>query len=378
MHKIGLIGTGFIGKGLGYFLEQHPKYTISAILTRTDISKRDDFPLSYLLTNSLDDLIRNSDLIVECSGDAVYATDTIDQILKASLPVVTMNSEFHITTGSYFVDKGLVTEAEGDQPGVLAALHEEALSMGFKPLVYANIKGFLNHNPTIEEMHYWEKRSHISLDMVTAFTDGTKVQIEQALVANGLNAGIVQNGLMGLSDDDMKHGGTVLADHAKALGYPVSDYLLSSKLPAGVFLMAEHNENQRNALRYFKMGDGPYYLLVRTFHLCHLEVVKTIRRVLGGGGVLLDNSRNPKISVATIAKRDLYPGDTIKKGIGSFDVRGIAINIKDDPGHIPIGLFANVKMRRHVSAGQRVSFNDVEIPNSFALKVWKSIIQRIL
>ena len=214
--------------------------------------------------------------------------------------------------------------------------------------------------------------------MVTAFTDGTKVQIEQALVANGLNAGIVQNGLMGLSDDDMKHGGTVLADHAKALGYPVSDYLLSSKLPAGVFLMAEHNENQRNALRYFKMGDGPYYLLVRTFHLCHLEVVKTIRRVLGGGGVLLDNSRNPKISVATIAKRDLYPGDTIKKGIGSFDVRGIAINIKDDPGHIPIGLFANVKMRRHVSAGQRVSFNDVEIPNSFALKVWKSIIQRIL
>ena len=97
-----------------------------------------------------------------------------------------MNSEFHVTVGSYFVDKGLVTEAEGDQPGVLAQLHEEAISMGFKPLVYGNIKGFLNENPTADDMEYWGNKSGISLDMVTSFTDGTKVQIEQTLVANGL------------------------------------------------------------------------------------------------------------------------------------------------------------------------------------------------
>ena len=213
--------------------------------------------------------------------------------------------------------------------------------------------------------------------MVTSFTDGTKVQIEQAFVANGLNAGIIQDGLLGPSDDDMKHGGSVLADRAKELGYPVSDYLLSPKLPAGVFVMAEHNDNQRDALRYYKMGDGPYYLLERTFHLCHMEVIKTIRRVLSGGGVLLDNSRNPKISVATIAKRDLQPGDTIKKGIGSFEVRGIAINIKDDITHIPIGLFADVKMRKHVKAGQRIAFDDVEIPDSLALKAWQNTIEKI-
>jgi predicted homoserine dehydrogenase-like protein len=377
MHKIGLIGTGFIGRGLGRLIEQHPEYAISGILTRTDISKRDDFPLGHMLTNSLDELIENSDLIVECSGDAIHAAEAIDKILKASIPVVTMNSEFHITAGSYFIDKGFITEAEGDQPGVLAMLHEEALDMGFKPLVYGNIKGFLNHNPTLEDMQYWSKRSNISLNMVTSFTDGTKVQIEQAFVANGLNAGIIQDGLLGPSDDDMKHGGNILADRAKELGYPVSDYLLSPKLPAGVFLMAEHKENQRDALRYYKMGDGPYYLLERTFHLCHMEVIKTIKRVLNGGGVLLDNSRNPKISVATIAKRDLYPGDTIKKGIGSFDVRGIAINIKDDTAHIPIGLFANVKILRHVKAGQRIAFDDVDIPDSLALRAWQSIVDKI-
>ena len=150
MHKIGLIGTGFIGRGLGRLIEQHPEYSISGILTRTDIGKRSDFPLSYALTNSLDELIENSDLIVECSGDAIHAADAIDKILKASIPVVTMNSEFHITAGSYFIDKGFITEAEGDQPGVLARLHEEALDMGFKPLVYGNIKGFLERNLKIK------------------------------------------------------------------------------------------------------------------------------------------------------------------------------------------------------------------------------------
>ena len=377
MYKISVIGTGFIAKGLVRLLDQHPKFSVSGVLTRSAIDKRNDFPLEHLLTNSIEKLIDNSELIVECSGDAIYATDMIDKIMSASIPVVTMNSEFHVTTGSYFVDKGLVTEAEGDQPGVLAMLHEEAISMGFKPLVYGNIKGFLNHNPTLVDMQYWSKKSGISLNMVTSFTDGTKVQIEQALVANGLHAGIAKDGLIGLSDDDMKDGGSTLAKKAKELGYPISDYLLSPKLPAGVFLAVEHNENQKDALRYYKMGDGPFYILERTFHLCHLEIIKTIQRVLTGGGVLLNNSANPTISVATIAKHDLKPGDTIKKGIGSFDVRGIAINIKNNPTHIPIGLLANAVIKKTVKAGQQLQFDDVEIPESLALHAWQNIVDRI-
>ncbi|MCK5788564.1 MAG: dTDP-4-dehydrorhamnose reductase, partial [Chlamydiia bacterium] len=113
-HKIGIIGSGFIASGLAKLLIQHKDYDISGILTRSDVKKRSDFAQNNLLTNSLEELVRHSDLIVECSGDAVYATETIDRILKTGIPVVTMNSEFHVTTGSYFVDKGLITEAEGD------------------------------------------------------------------------------------------------------------------------------------------------------------------------------------------------------------------------------------------------------------------------
>ncbi len=370
-YKIGIIGSGFIANGLAKLLLQHPDYELKAVLTRSDLSKRSDFVKPEVLTNDLEVLLDTCDLIVECSGDAIYATETIDRIIKEDIPVVTMNSEFHVTTGSYFVDKGLVTEAEGDQPGVEAILYEEALAMGFRPLAFVNIKGFLNENPTREEMEYWGGRSNLSLEMVTSFTDGTKVQIEQALVANGLGGCIAQEGLLKLKDDDMLHGGTILADKAKELGCPVSDYVLSPKLPAGVFLVVEHDEEQAGSLRYYKLGEGPYYVLERTYHLCHLEIIKTIKRVLGGGGVLLNNGSDPKLSVAAIAKHDIMPGDTLKKGIGSFDVRGEAVYIEKHPDHVPIGLLADATFVREVKEGQIVTFADVELPESLALDIWK-------
>ena len=375
--KIGIIGSGFIAGGLAKLLAQHSEYDISAILTRSDLSKRDEFAQNDLLTNSLEELIEKSDLIVECTGDAIYATESIDKILKADIPVVTMNSEFHVTTGSYFVDKGLVTEAEGDQPGVQAILHEEAVEMGFKPIVYANIKGFLNEDPTKEDMEYWGARSNLSLEMVTSFTDGTKVEIEQVLVANGLGAGIIQEGLLKLENDDMLDGGTQLALKAKELGRPVSDYLLSAKLPAGVFLIVEHNENQADSLRYYKLGDGPYYVLERTYHLCHLEIIKTIKRVLSGGGVLLNNSAKPEFSVCAIAKKDLMPGDTIAKGIGSFEVRGEAIAMQNHKNHVPIGLLSNATIKKELKRGDRITFDDIEIEETLALSIWREIVDKI-
>ena len=50
-----------------------------------------------------------------------------------------------------FVERGLLSEAEGDQPGCLAALAEDAVATGFQPLVYCNMKAFLNRDPNPEE-----------------------------------------------------------------------------------------------------------------------------------------------------------------------------------------------------------------------------------
>src|SRR5699024_6632784 len=99
------------------------------------------------------------------------------------------------------------------------------------------------------------------------------------------------------------------------------------------------------------------------------------RRVMNGGGVLLNNGEHPTISVAAIAKRTIQAGEEITKGIGSFQVRGEAIHISKKPNHVPIGLLVNAVMKNEVEAGQMITFDDVELPNSLALTAWFETIE---
>lgn len=371
--KIGIIGTGFIGDGLLKTIGLLPNMTVSCILTRRNLS---EFSNQDLYTNSVDKLIDCSELVVECSGDPVYATDILVKVLQAGIPVVTMDAELHVTSGSYLSQKGLITEAEGDQPGTLAALHRDIVTMGFKPLVYGNLKGFLNHYPTLEEMQYWSRIQGISLEQVTGFTDGTKLQIEQVLVANGLGAKIAIQGMYGYLGEDIEEGSIRLAEQAKAIGAPISDYLLchpqaKKKFPAGVFITAEYDHRQASALKYLKLGNGPFYTLIRNYHLCHLEIPKTIRQVIRGDGVLLDNSDHPSASVAVISKTLLKPGTRITRAGRSFQVRGEAISIDAVPNHVPIGLMGNAVITRMIEPGQMILFDDVEIADSLAFQGWK-------
>jgi len=133
--------------------------------------------------------------------------------------------------------------------------------------------------------------------------------------------------------------------------------------------VCRHDEVQAPAIEYFKLGAGPYYVLSRPFHLCSLEVGKTVRRVLGGGGVLLNNSTEPTLGVAAIAKREMKPGETIVRGIGGFDVRGEAIRLAEEPDHVPIGLLRNTVLKRALEPGQMITFDDIEVQPSRVLDI---------
>lgn len=373
--RIGVIGSGYIARGLVLMLEAFPEFETTAVLTRSDIAARQGFQDRQLLTNSPAELIDNADLVIECSGDPIYGTEILAQVLGAGLPVVTMNTELQVTSGSFLARLGFITEAEGDQPGCIAALKEDVTAMGFTPLVYGNLKGFMNLTPTLEEMQYWADRQGISVPMVTAFTDGTKVQFEQVLVANGLGAELAIPGLLGYAANSVQEGANQLAQRAEEIGKPISDYLLSApqtgaKLPPGVFITGKHDLVQQDFLRYYKLGEGPYYTIVRDFHLPHLEIIKTVRRVLERGTVLLNNSILPVASVAAVAKHRLSPGMNIQRSIGSFDIRGIAIRIDDEPEHVPLGLLAGATLKRTIEPGETIGFDHVDLPESLALDAW--------
>ncbi|MGF1644325.1 MAG: SAF domain-containing protein [Thiotrichales bacterium] len=372
--NIGLVGTGFIANGFARLISQHyPQYRLNAILTRRKPSDINGFPQSESLTNSIDELIAKSELIVECSGDPIHATVVIDRALRAGLPVVTMNSEFHITTGSYFVGKGFLTEAEGDQPGCLAALHEDVVQMGFKPLVYGNMKGYMNLNPSREDMQYWADRQGFSLSQTTSFTDGTKLQIEQAFIGNGMGATITRQGMEGMTIDQTDQAAKELAGMAKHLGHPIADYTISRTQPPGVFIAAEHDEAERIPLRNIKMGDGPFYVLTRNYHLCAIEIAKTVTRVFNGGGVLLDNSARPRLSVVAIAKTALAKGHRIEQAIGGFDLRGEVAVATENPNHVPMGVLKGGVVTRALEPGQVVTYDDVELPDSMALTIVREL-----
>ncbi len=369
IHRIGLVGTGFIAGGFSRLITKHTSdMALSKVLTRRPLDKADGYPYPELLTHSVQEMLDHSDIVVECSGDVLHSTDVINQALKAGKPVVTMNSEFHVTTGSFFADKGLLTEAEGDQPGCIAALHEEAVSMGFSPLVYGNMKGFLNHTPTPEEMAYWAGKQGISVEQTTSFTDGTKIQIEQAFVANGLGATVSRQGMEGPKSPEIPKAAVELARLATELGQPISDYVLSPG-NAGVFVVGTHDAEEWKALTYLKLGDGPYYVLSKMFHLCQYEIVKTLRRVINGGGALLNNSTQPKVTVVAIAKHAMKAGTRIDRAIGGFQLRGEAARIEDVKGHVPIGMVQQAVLTRDVEPGEMLMFNDVELPQTLALDI---------
>ena len=368
--KVGLVGTGTIIRGLVKLINKSADMTVTGVLTRrVGVIDGLEVPIEMVCQNP-ELLFLKSDVIVVSTGDPIYSTEIIHAAFKYNLPVVTMDADTMVTTGTWLSKQGLITESNGDQPGCLAALRQEVLDMGFSPIVYGNIKGFLNRNPSQEDMEYWALKQGFSVESVTSFTDGTKLQIEQALVANAFGATIAQQGLIGIQTEDFENSGYKLAEIGEEFGLPISDYILSKSAPPGVFIVTKHDENLINELRTYKMGNGPYYHHYKPIHLCFFEIPGTIKKLLNHREILLDNGRNPTTSVAAVAKRPLKKGTFIQKGIGSFDIRGEAVRIADQPEHVPIGLLKNIRIKENIEDGQIIRFSDIDLPDSLAKVAW--------
>jgi predicted homoserine dehydrogenase-like protein len=376
--RIGIVGTGGIGRGLAKLIARRNDMVISKILTRrkgqiSDLGVSQDF-----LTTSPEKIFDSSDLLVVSTGDPIYSTEIIYKAFEYGLPVVTMDADTQVVSGSWLSKRGVITEANGDQPGCLAALNKEVVQMGFKPLVYGNIKGFLNKNPSLEDMLFWAQKQGYSLSSVTSFTDGTKLQIEQAFIANGLGLDIVKTGLVGYETSDFESGAYALGEIAKNEKTVISDYIISRESPPGVFITATHQEDLAAELVTYKMGKGPFYLLYKPMHLCFFEIPNSILNLVNHNEILLDNGSVPSISVGTIAKKNLTSGSFIDKGIGGMEVRGEAIKIADCTNHLPIGLMSKVQLKRNIEEGELITFDDIDIPDSMALDAWKSTIADVV
>ena len=367
--RIGISGTGYIARGLAALLQaQGDRYEITTFLTRRCLDTFAPPIHDAIVTDSRSTLIERSDLVVECSGWVGAAARVAHATTTAGVPLVTLNAEFQLALGAAFSGSNLIAEAQGDQPGSLAALDQEVRSMGFQPLVYGSQKGFLNRFPDAEDMDYWAAEQGISV----SFTDGTKLNIEQALVANAHQAAVLPDGMLGPRSDSLVEGGAILAQHAKELGSPIADFILKPGGRGEVFIIATHSAPS-DELAYYKLGNGPHYLVERPFHLGHFEVPITIERMLEGRPPLPSAGDEQRYSVAAVAKHDLASGTRIARATGSYEFYGVAVNARADRNHVPIGLLENCALRHAVAKGQTVQWGDVDLSDDFALALAKEL-----
>ena len=313
-------------------------------------------------TNPYDVFNKKPDVLVEASPSITDAALLLSSAIAKGIHVVLMNGEVDQVFGRLLAKKAkangvILTSDAGDQHGVLLRKIEEVQSMGLKVIMAGNNKGFLNKhaNPTllIEEA----AKRRLSPSQCTAYTDGTKLSIEMAIVANATGFGLLQTGMCGprveCVDDALN---AFDLDKCRELG-GVVDYVLGAKPGGSVFVIGYSDDpGDKFFLDYYKMGEGPYYLFLRPYHLCHFETPYAIQRLIKyKEPVLVQNSR--VLEVGSRAKIDLKKG-TALDGIGGYHLYGVL----EKPSSLPIGLSKNTTLKREKKKDEPIEWDDVDFP----------------
>jgi predicted homoserine dehydrogenase-like protein len=259
------------------------------------------------------------------------------------------------------------TSIDGDQHTVIKRLTNDLELWGFDLVMAGNIKGFLDRysNPTkiIPEA---DKRN-LDYQMATAYTDGTKLCIEMALVANNLGLATMVPGMQGPRVGQVHDVFDCFDLPAiRDGGQPMVDYILGAEPGGGVFAIGYCDDAyQQDMLAYYKMGPGPFYVFYRPYHLCHVEAVECITEAVLEGKSLLQPSAGFQTNVYTYAKRDLEQGESLD-GVGGYTCYGLIENCVDNiesPG-LPICLADGIALKRAIRRDEKILLADVNYDSS--------------
>lgn len=332
------------------------------------------------------------DAIIEATGSMDYALDAVEGALETGKHVILMNAELDGTVGPLLkvkADKAgvVITNVDGDQPGVQMNLYRFVKSIGVKPVLCGNIKGLQDEYRTPDTQRGFAEKWGQNVNMVTSFADGTKIAYEQAIVANGTGMGVAKRGMIGpdptgknptLPLRPLEEFVEMLAPHIDPHGPGIVDFVVGARPGPGVFVLGTHDDaRQAHYLNLYKLGQGPYYLFYTPYHLCHFEVPLTVARAVLFHDAALTPLGAPKVGVIALAKRDLKAGQTLD-GIGGFDTYGQAENapVVHKDRLLPMGLAEGCVLKRDVAKDTALTFADVIIPPGRKIDAWYAEMER--
>ncbi len=401
--KVGIIGAGYMGRGTVLTIEKSvPGMKVAALYNRTiekaekgyeqagvdnfrrvatvdeleSIVDEDGYAVTdnpYLLCEA-----RNLDVIIEATGEIEFGTKVTLSAIENGKHVVLMNAELDATIGpilkKYADEKGVViTNADGDQPGVLMNLMRFTETIGYKPVLAGNIKGMIDHYRNPDTQKEFARKHKQKPKMVTSFADGTKISMEMAVVANATG---FRSDVRGMHGPKCSHATEAidLFSEKQLLGGGTIDYILGAEPGPGVFVIA-HNENPvlQDYMAYFKMGDGPFYVFYVPYHLPHLEVPITAARAVLFGDAAIAPKGGPVCEVIAVAKKDLKKGEELD-GIGGFCCYSTIDNseIARKENLLPMGLSVGAILKNDVKKDSPLTFDDVKLPDDLvSVKMWE-------
>lgn len=393
--RVGLIGAGFAGRGFAnQLLSGVAGMRLSAISNRTlenaetaykqsgvkKIKKvKNQKELSEAIKNGIsaitDDPIllcqnKTIDVIVEATGEVEFGSKVILEAIKNKKHVCLINAELDGTLGpilKQYADRyGVVyTQADGDQPAVMMNLFREVKLMGFKPVMVGNIKSLLDHYRTPLTQLNWAKEHFQKPKMVTSFADGTKISFENATIANATGFKVGKRGMFGPKTEFVMEA-VNLFPLKKYLKQGLVDYILGAEPSFGIFVIGySKNKVLQKYMSVYKMGEGPFYLFYRPFHLSPIEAPKSVARAY----LFKDSTLSPLgksfCDVITVAKIGLKKGE-ILDGIGGFTCYGVIenTNIVLKERLLPMGLSDGCILKKEITKDQVVTYQDVLLPKN--------------
>jgi len=391
--RVGLIGAGYMGQGIAMQIEKHVAgMHIAAICNRT-LEKAARAYVEAGVTTSipvttvaqLDDAIGKSgyavtddpfllcdsdavDVIIEATGDVEFSANVVTRAIEKAKHIVLMNAELDATVGPILkvrADRAgvVISNADGDQPGVMMNLLRFVEGIGNRPVLAGNIKGLQDRYRTPETQRKFAEIHHITPKMATSFADGTKISMENAVVANATGFKVGTRGMYGPTCKHVSET-THLFPTDQLLEQGLVDYILGAEPGPGVFVIGYDDQPVRkDYMKYFKMGDGPFYVFYTPYHLPHLEVPMTAARAVLFNDAATAPIGAPVCEVVTVAKRDLTKGQALD-GIGGFDTYGVIDNSRRarKNNELPMGMAEGCVLLRDITKDQSISFDDVDLP----------------
>lgn len=308
------------------------------------------------------------DAVIEATGTIQFGAKVAMRAIEYGKHLVLSNAELDATLGPILkvhADRAgvVLTDIDGDQPGAMMNLYRFVDTVGYNPVMVGNIKGLLDHYRTPETQKEFAEKHNQRPYMVTSFADGTKISMENAVAANATGFPVGQRGMYGPECDHVNEVLDLFPED-EMLETGLTDYILGAEPGPGVFVIG-YNEHpiKRQYASVLKMGEGPFYVFYRPFHLPYLETPLTVARAVLFDDATITPEGAPVCEVPALAKRDLEAGETLD-GIGGFMTYGWIdnVDVARQNNLLPMGLSKGCTLKRDVPKDQALSFEDVELP----------------